>query len=416
MLTNRGFLGKALAMRIVGPRTIARMAATVACFFVSGVAAALDFSTIDWQLHGFASQGFTYTTSNQVFGASRGGSLDFTEIGVNGSVRLLPNLLFSAQGLYRNAGGSDREDFRLDFAQVDYNGTFLDSALTLGVRAGRVKIPFGLYNDTRDVVWTRPSVILPQSVYFDTLGLRQAMISADGGLLYSRYNWGDHRFNLEFMVAEPQDDTGDATDFLTGMLNSPGRMDGRPLFLGRAVYEWMGGRARAMFSVVDLDRDFRSRASGVPSGNIQALYPLFSLQYNAERWSLTAEYGWVDARRSGFTPVPIENTSEGFYVQGEYRLSDDWSAVLRYDVFHADRDDRSGRSLAEQTGQARHRFYAYDLAVGVRWEFVRNWLIAAEYHNVEGTAWLSPHDNSDLLRGGGDPHWDLFSVMVSFRF
>ena len=45
--------------------------------------------------------------------------------------------------------------------------------------------------------------------------------------------------------------------FLTGMLDAPGRMGGRPLF-GRAVYEWMGGRARAMFSVVDLDRDFRS--------------------------------------------------------------------------------------------------------------------------------------------------------------
>jgi len=403
-------------MRIITSRSIARPFLIAAGVFLSRGVPALDFSTIDWQLHGFASQGFTYTTSNQVFGASRGGSLDFTEVGVNGSVRLLPNLLFSVQGLYRNAGGSDREDFRLDFAQVDYNATLFDSALTLGVRAGRVKIPFGLYNDTRDVVWTRPSVILPQSIYFDTLGLRQAMIAADGGLLYSRYNWGNHRFNLEFMVADPQDDTGDATEFLTGIPDAPGMMEGRPLFLGRAVYEWMGGRARAMFSVVDLDRDFRSDTATVPSGNIQALYPLFSLQYNEERWSLTAEYGWVASQRSGFTPVPLESTSEGFYVQGEYRLNEDWSAVLRYDVFHADRDDRSGRSLAEQTGQARHRFYARDLAVGVRWEFVRNWLVAAEYHNVDGTAWLSPHDNSDLLQGGGDPHWDLFSVMLSFRF
>jgi hypothetical protein len=35
---------------------------------------------------------------------------------------------------------------------------------------------------------------------------------------------------------------------------------------------------------------------------------------------------------------------------------------------------------------------------------------------VDGTAWLSEHDNSDLLKGEGDPHWDLFSLMVSFRF
>jgi hypothetical protein len=389
-----------------------------ACCLWSGGTPALELSAPDWQLHGFASQGFTYTTSNQAFGTSRDGSLDFTEVGINGSARLLPTLLFSAQGLYRQAGGSDRQGIRLDFAQLDYSVPLLDSALTLGTRAGRIKIPFGLYNDTRDVMWTRPSVLMPQSIYFDTLALRQAMIAADGGMLYGRYNRGDHRFSLEFLVAEPQDDTGGATDFLTGVPGAPGTLTGRPLFLGRAVHEWMGGRTRFMFSVVDLDRDFQPDTRRIPSGSVRALYPLFSLQYNEERWSLTAEYGWINNQRTGFGALPMlrDNTSEGFFVQGEYRLTADWSAVLRHDVFHADRNDRNGRDLALRSGQPRHRFYSRDLTFGLRWQFARDWLVATEYHLVDGTAWLSPRDNPDLFSGGGDPHWDLFALMLSFRF
>lgn len=208
-------------------------------------ASALEWQNGDWQVHGFLGQGFTYTDHNQVFGSSNDASLDFREMGVNGSVKLLPNLLISAQGLYRDTGASDRQATRLDFAQMDYSVPLLDSALVMGVRGGRVKIPFGLYNDTRDVVWTRPSVLLPQSIYFDTLALRQAMIAADGGIVYGRYTLGNHRFGFEFLTAEPQDNTGGAVTFLTNIPNAQGALGGRPLLLGRAVYEWMGGARTA---------------------------------------------------------------------------------------------------------------------------------------------------------------------------
>jgi hypothetical protein len=39
-----------------------------------------------------------------------------------------------------------------------------------------------------------------------------------------------------------------------------------------------------------------------------------------------------------------------------------------------------------------------------------------EYHNVYGTGWLSPVDNPELNLNGGDSHWDLFALMLSFRF
>lgn len=391
---------------------------TAALLGFSQQTAALDLGYEDWQAHGFVSQGYTLTSEYNVFGQSRsGGSLDFTEIGVNVLGHIRPNLLIAAQGLYRNAGGSDREDFRLDFANLDYHMT-IGERTTAGIRLGRVKNPFGLYNDTRDVVWTRPGVLLPQSVYFDTLALRQPMISSDGGVLYGRYAAGDHALTTELVISDPLDNSGGATAFLTGIPNVRGNMEGRPLFVGRMGYEWQEGRFRLLFSVVDLDRDFKSDTPGVSSGNIKAFYPLASAQLNLEDWTLSGEYGRVTVERNGFIAGSgtSENTSESFYVQAQYRFMPDWSALLRYDSFTVDVNDRDGDRGAAQTGLPKHSFYAHDVTVGLRWEFIRDWLLLSEYHSVWGTAWLSPTDNPDLIQRSGPERWDMLALMLSFRF
>lgn len=73
--------------------------------------------------------------------------------------------------------------------------------------------------------------------------------------------------------------------------------------------------------------------------------------------------------------------------------------------------------MARQTGQPRHNFFAKDITFGLRWEFARNFLFAADYHRVYGTGWLSRIDNPQLLQSsGGDANWDLFTVMFSYRF
>ena len=381
-------------------------------------AAAVDIGIGDWQMHGFGSQGYVYTSRNNFFGHSeQNGSIDFTEIALNVSGHIGNNLVLAAQGLYRNAGGSDREKLRLDFANLDYH-LQLDESSTLGIRLGQVKNPFGLYNETRDMIWTRPGVTLPQSVYFDALGLRQTFLASDGGVLYGRYAFGDHAFSAEFLASEPLDNIRGAPEFLTGLPNPRGRMEGRPLFIGRTGYSWKEGQFKLMFSIVDLNRRFVSSSPDIPSGNVTASYPLVSAQLNLEDWSFTGEYGQISTVRSGFTPngVRQRNTSEVFYFQTQYRFTPQWTALLRYDALFYDIHDRSGRKLSKLTGLPRHRFYAQDITAGLRWEITRNWLVAAEYHRVFGTAWLSTVDNTNLLTGGGSKDWDLYTVMVSFRF
>lgn len=120
-----------------------------------------------FQVHGFLSQGYILTTNNNFFGSSeRGGSLDFTEMGINASWMVRPYLQTAVQILSRRAGEAAENEPELDFALLDY--TAVETAdRRLGVRGGRVRLPFGLYGDTRDVAFTRPSILLPQSIYFD---------------------------------------------------------------------------------------------------------------------------------------------------------------------------------------------------------------------------------------------------------
>lgn len=378
---------------------------------------AMELGIGDWQAHGFASQGYTLSSDYNLYGHSRdGGSFDFTEVGLNVSGHVLPNMLLAAQGLYRNAGGSDDEKFRLDYANLDYSLSFED--LKAGIRLGRVKIPFGLYNETRDVVWTRPGVFVPQSIYFDSLALRQPMIAADGGVLYGRYSFGNHALTSELVIANPQDDSGGAIEFLTGIPNVRGNMEGRPLITGRMGYEWLEGRFKLLLSIVDLDRDFQSHTPGVSSGTVKAFYPLVSMQLNLEDWTFTGEYGRVTTERSMFIPGrgSIESTSESFYVQAQYRISQNWSALLRYDDFAANVNDRNGERAAALTGLPKHRFFSRDLAVGLRWEFIQNWMLAGEYHSIWGSGWVTPQDNPDLATGNGPERWDLFAIMLSYRF
>ncbi|MGH8585681.1 MAG: hypothetical protein ACREWE_05700 [Gammaproteobacteria bacterium] len=414
------------------PRGIARVLETVTGLLIglAPLAHAIDLGFRDFQMHGFLSQGYTYTSANNLFGNSQGdGSLEFHELGLNVLGHPLSNLLFAVQGLYRDTGGSDEGDFRLDYANLDLSLPVRDD-LTFGIRGGRVKNPFALYNEARDAIWTRPSVLLPQSVYLDALGLRSASLSSDGGILYGRYAFGDHALTAEFLVSDPN--VNSVVDFLARVPKKAGSLSGRPLFLGRAGYEWQEGRFRLLFTAVDLDQDFEPSAPGpfLP-GNVELFAPVVSAQVNLEEWSFTAEYVRRGVRRTGIFPVlppdpvfrelVLDNTDENYYVQVQYRFAPEWTAIARYDALFANADDHDGSASARATGLPRHRFYAKDLTFGLRWEFLKDWLVAAEYHNVDGTAWLSPVDNPGIddparAREVSDGHWDLFTLMFSYRF
>jgi len=371
-----------------------------------------------FKLNGFLSQGYIKTNKNNFFGHSNdSGSLDFREIGLTASLRPLPKLQLSGQLLHRRAGTSSNGGIHIDFGFLDYN--FINTpAAEIGIRLGRMKNPFGFYNDTRDVPFTRPSILLPQSIYFDRT--RNLALASDGGQLYgeSRASWGN--IAIQFVAGFPQVDDRSTEVSILGPIPHSGNLKPKVSYLGRILYELPDSRLRLAISGSQVNAAYDSGEKDIlhDSGSVK-FYPLIlSAQYNAEHWSITSEYALRHFRLSNFSDPRLEQnlTGESFYLQGTYRFSSSWEAVLRYDLLFTDRKDRSGKKYAAATGYKApaHNHYAKDITIGLRWNITPAIMLSTEYHRINGTAWLSPLDNHDMTHT--EKNWNLFAVQASYRF
>lgn len=325
----------------------------------------------------------------------------------------MPRLQFSAQMLSRTAGEGSPGHVRLDYGFIDYK-YFSGETSQLGIRLGRMKNPLGFYNDTRDVPFTRPSILLPQSIYFDRT--RKLAIAADGAHLY-----GEHRSdlgNISFQagIARPLVRGAETEVALLGS-HMPGHLTPDISYIGCVMYELDEGRVRFAVSGTQLNIGYDPAAvDSLHSGSIRFTPLIFSAQYNAERWSLTSEYALrhFEYKNFGVSPLALDFYGESYYFQGVYRFTPAWEAIIRYDVLYTNRDDRSGNKWAAATGGSAHNRFAKDITVGLRWNVTPQFMLRAEYHNVNGTAWLSSLDNTSP--SGLVQHWHLFSVLGSYRF
>src|SRR5436190_1785230 len=115
----------------------------------------------DVEVHGFVSQGFIKTIRNQYLVAhSRRGSFDLSEAGLNVTKTVTDRLRLGFQLFGGGFVTSAAYNAKLDWFYLDYRWRDW-----LGVRAGRVKLPFGLYNEFNDVESARLSILMPQSTY-----------------------------------------------------------------------------------------------------------------------------------------------------------------------------------------------------------------------------------------------------------
>ena len=385
-----------------------------ACLLWALPVRALDLLGGDVQVHGFASLTLVNTTNNNFFGHSDDRiSNDFSEVGLNASWRATPDLQFAAELLSRRAGGTDDGGVRLDYGLVDWSALSSEEGRG-GVRVGRIKTAYGLYNKTRDVPFTRPSIILPQSIYFERT--RNLTVSADGGEIYfERYGEGGI-LSASFAYGQPQTDTDAAKVALVG-LNRPGSLDSGLAPDFQLLYEGAGGMYRLAFTATHLDLHYKPGFGDLlRSGRFELTPLIFSAQYNAESWSLTTEYALRRSSVSNFGPFFYNGSADGrsYYVQGTYRLAAQWEALLRYDAYYADWGDRDGQRFAAATRQPAFSRFAKDWTAGLRFDMTPQFMLRLEAHRVDGTGFLAVQDNrnSQSLRR----YWDNYMLQASFRF
>jgi hypothetical protein len=362
------------------------------------------------QIHGFLTQAYVKTTGNQFFGDSEDGSFDFRELGVNASYRLHPNLMASAQLLSRNAGEMYDGSLAVDYAQLDYQ-MHMDERGRAGLILGRNKNPLGLYNDTRDVAATRPGIFMPQAIYWDRV--RNMVLSNDGLQFYGERNDAMHRFNLQLFAGKTPIDENVEKSYLDPSLQASMEQNGLTTG-GRLLYEYDGGRFRLALSNAMLELD--SETNILPDGNIDIDYWVFSAQYNDGPWRLTAEYMQEPLDYSGFGGFldPADTTLDGYYLQGDYRLHEDWELMLRYEESHYNKDDSDGSESSQVIGLNSYTFYSKLWTLGLLWEPMEKLMLRAEFSRVDGTIFLSGLENPMPNETVKD--WNLFSLLVSYSF
>jgi hypothetical protein len=359
------------------------------------------------QVHGFLSQGFIHTSDNNFFGHSDDSlSTDFRELGINGSWNALPDLQLAMQVVWHDAGQTDEAGLRIDYGLANYNLLSTESTL-LAIRAGRVVTPLGFYNETRDVAATRPSILLPQSIYFDRN--RNLALSADGGYLYGehRTEFGDFSFNFGLVIPRTDD-----PEFVNTILRGEsGNLEGDTSWVARVGYESPGSEVRLAVTYADFLSDFHSSEQPLNQGSFHFNPLILSAQYNAEKWSLTAEYALRRTRLDFFQLSDIGFTGQSYYIQGAYRFTDKLEGLVRYDELVQDLDDQYGYRYPTRLGPPFSR-YARDWTFGLRYEILPSLLMSAEYHHINGTGWLSRLENTQ----DEAQRWDMYTFMLSYNF
>ncbi|MFL0796224.1 MAG: hypothetical protein K6L73_01890 [Cellvibrionaceae bacterium] len=368
-------------------------------------------NTIQW--NGFISQGFAYSDDNNYLGDSSSGSFRLTEAGLNTSWRPHSKLQISAQALYRQTGTVAPDNIELDYGVIDWS-IYNSMKGGFGLRAGRLKNPYGFYNEPRDLAHTRPTVLLPESIYIDYL--RDLIHSVDGFGIYSHRELPTG--TLSFSAVNGDQDLNQHTISTIALTPNKGDLKDIDLTVSRIQYEHGTGAWRLAYSHVEFESEFAPAPTDVTlfSGATDTTQQLLSFEYNYKQWQFVTEYQFRDYTVSDihFPGLTINFESEGYYAQLSYRISNKWKVLLRRDDIYLRKDDKSGQLHPAFAGQPSHDAYAKDHTLSLKYTPTPEWQFMAEWHNVLGTYWLPSIENPAIT--DRQASWNLFLLHAAYRF
>lgn len=354
------------------------------------------------EIHGFASQGFMFTTENNFLMESKRGSFEFSEVGINFTKQLTERLRTGVQLFSQKLGNIGNFRVIADWFYLDYK--FSDE---FGLRAGRVKIPFGLYNDTSDIDAARVPVLLPQSIY--TITSRNFLLAQTGGELYGRLNFNsagslEYRFyggaiNLDI----PQETS--SRDFID--YKNPYLVGGRLLWETPLEGLRLGGSMQALR--LDAEVVYSAAPTTAVHVEIPALLTVGSAEFSKNNWLFAAEYSrWylsIDSDNNTLLPSRPSYVAERGYGMLSYRFNQWFQPGAYVSIYYPDADKRSGRENRQ-----------HDYAATLRFDINPYWLVKLEGHFVHGTAGLNPSLNDGTPPSAMHENWFMTLVKTTVYF
>jgi hypothetical protein len=351
------------------------------------------------ETHAFISQGYIFSTENNYLADSKNGTFDFTESGINFTKQINDRLRAGIQLFARNLGPNEDHDAQFDWYYIDYRWTD-----ALGLRLGRVKIPFGLYNEISDVDSARVPILLPQSIYPSSN--RNFLLAQTGGELYGYAKLGgfgalDYRVYNGTIHVEAKSSPSSPTQIDT--IAAPYVAGSRILWETPLDGLRMGGSVQ----VLRLDSTLVVATKKV---NVEIPVTLWvaSMEYAKGNWLLSSEYArWhVDVRSSEPSLFPeSKTTSERMYGMASYRFTDKFQAGTYYSLIYPNVEHQSGRKGKQ-----------HDMAATLRYDINSNWLVKLEGHYMRGTGGVSSALNEGVPQNDLTENWSAFLVKTTVFF
>ena len=389
-----------------------------------------DESFID--IHGFVSQGYLKSDNNNYITDTKDGTFQFNEIGLNFSTDLTEKLHVGFQMLARDL---DREGFtpvNLDWAYGDYRWRDF-----LGLRMGLIKVPYGLYNEYRDVDFLRTGVFLPQSIYNE--GWRESVSSIEGMAVYGDIDadmFGSFTYQaLTGLIKLPE--TGRMAKSITLSVIDPSTLQVEEKQANVAQFQWYTPLDGLRLGLSWIDLDFDASGFQVIS-QLGITHPIstewdtnvmsYSMEYIWNNLTLAAEYTsydydfdefmiYADHAVYGFGLYPFKPfVAEGYYGGLTYRFTD-WLELQSYwSEYYFDKDDKEGDRFAA-LGKERFRGWLKTAVFAFRFDVNEYWTLKLEAHQNYGVAFTFEDENIDD-DGNIDyeEEWYLFGAKVTFNF
>lgn len=387
--------------------------ATVFYFFSSNAMA----SEKNFQLHGFISQGLIDVNGSNFVNDDGDISAELTELGLNGSYQLNSTLRLAGQVVYLDGGNRYAKGVRIDYALLDWS-VYDSYRWQANVYLGRFKNNHWLYSSTRDIPFARPSIILPQSVYFD--GFRDIAVGGDGiaiKISHSDDDYGDFDLYLSYGTSEISDEQAEI--ILSKLAQGKIKQD----YDAQASFYWQPAFSSWRFGISALDSAFSYNTNDnfdfFVDGDFSFKYYTMNALYEGENWEFSGEIHQQQFITEGFYNPQYYGSpiGQGLYLESRYKVNKKLTLLARYERFYNDKNDKNGEKLEEETGGLVPAYFAYhrDTTVGMSYDFTSSFSLRLEYHWLQGAGRLTPVvlPNSKV---NDSKNWHLWAVQLMYWF
>ena len=398
-------------------------------FLLSFLIAAVPLLASDWLediiINGFISQGYLKSNYNNYLARTEDGTFEFNEFGLVVQSKISNRLSMGAQLFSRDLGYEGNNDIVLDWAYGDYH--FSDA---FGIRIGKLKMPYGFYNQIRDVDFLRPTILLPLSTYAEDM--RAVVGSYVGTNLYGTFKLGAMgRFDYELGYGALNIDAD--SPFIKSLYDTvSASIPGNPEIYDRSTHAKYvyGGYLRWSTPIPGLRLgmnagwttiDYAGYADIPNVGKARILFDheyiynyIYSMEFMIGNLNITGEYHTI---KTNYNITVLGQTSTipidpyGYYGQISYRLADWLELSSYYSEFFKDKNDEEGQRYIDQGLPA---FFAWqkDLCFTARFDLTLNWILKLEFHKMSGAAFVHSFDNPD----GIEEDFNLFAAKATFNF